>query len=191
MQKNIGSVMGLYPTPVTVCGTVVNGKVNWLTIAHLGVVDHGVLLISVDKNHELSNLGIKENGTVSVNLVNQPMLKAADYCGIAKVATTDKSNVFKYHFGELKGAPIIDEAPLVMECEILNIVEVGNFNNYILKPVHTYVQEEFLNEKGKVDYEKISPILFEFQSAQYLSTGHVIGQCWSYGKDFLTENKEA
>lgn len=187
MQKNIGSVMGLYPTPVTVCGTVVAGKVNWLTIAHLGVAEHGVLLISVDKNHELSNRGIKENGTVSVNLVNQPMLKAADYCGIAKGAKTDKSDVFPYHFGELEGAPIIDVAPLAMECKVMDVVEVGNFNNYILKPVNTYVQEEFLNEKGKVDYEKISPVLFEFQNAQYLSTGKVIGQCWNYGKDFRDE----
>jgi len=187
MQKDIGSVMGLYPTPVTVCGTVVEGRVNWLTIAHVGVVDHGILLISVDKNHELSNKGIQENHTVSVSLVNQDMLEAADYCGIAKAAITDKSNVFKYHFGELKAAPIIDEAPLVMECEVLDMHEVGAFNNYILKPVHTYVQEEYLNEKCKIDYEKISPVLFEFQSAQYLSTGKVIGKCWNYGKDLLNK----
>jgi len=184
MQKNIGSVMGLYPTPVTVCGTVINDRVNWITIAHVGVVDHGHLLISVDKNHELTNEGIKTNQTVSVNMVNQSMLKAADYCGIAKAATTDKSDVFKHHFGEVEAAPIIDEAPLSMACKVIDMVEVGGFNNYILKPVHTYVQEEYLNEKGKVDYEKISPVLFEFQSAQYLSTGKVIAKCWTYGKDF-------
>ncbi len=38
MQKNIGSVMGLYPTPVTVVGTVSEGRVNWLPVAHVGVV---------------------------------------------------------------------------------------------------------------------------------------------------------
>ncbi len=184
MQKNIGSVMGLYPMPVTVCGTVIDGKVNWVTIAHVGVVDHKILLISVDKNHEQTNNGIMENKTVSVNMVNHDMLEAADYCGIAKVAKTDKSNVFEYHFGELKTAPIIDNAPLVMECEVIDVYEVGSFNNYILKPKNTFVQEEFLTENGKVDYEKISPILFEFQSAQYLSTGKVVGKCWNYGKDF-------
>lgn len=31
---------------------------------------------------------------------------------------------------------------------------------------------------------KISPVLFEFQNAQYLSTGKVIGKCRNYGKDF-------
>lgn len=28
MKKNIGSVVGLYPTPSTIIGTVVEGKVN-------------------------------------------------------------------------------------------------------------------------------------------------------------------
>lgn len=184
MQKDIGSVMGLYPTPVTVVGTVVDGQVNFLTIAHVGIVDHGTFLISIDKAHDFSDRGIRENKTVSVSLVNQPMIAAADYCGIAKGAKTDKSKVFKHHFGELNTAPIIDEAPISMECHVIDFFEVGNFTNYILKPLHTYVQEEYLDEKGKIDYQKASPVLFEFQKAQYLSTGTVIGKCWNIGKDF-------
>ncbi len=179
--------MGLYPTPVTVVGTVVDGRVNWLPVAHVGVVEHHTFLISVDKAHEFSNKGIRENKTVSVSLVDQKMLKAADYCGTVKGADTDKSGIFKYHFEQLAGAPIIDEAPLSMECEILDMVEVGNFNNYIVKPVNTYVQEEYLNERNKVNFEKMSPVLFEFQNAQYLSTGNVIGRCWVIGKNYMEE----
>lgn len=42
MQKDMGAVMGLYPTPVTVVGTVLeDGRINWLPIAHVGVVEHG------------------------------------------------------------------------------------------------------------------------------------------------------
>ncbi len=74
-----------------------------------------------------------------------------------------------------------------MECEVLDIVEVENFNNYIVKPKNTYVQEEFLNENGKVDYEKMSPVLFEFQNANYLSTGKVIGKCWVIGKNYMDQ----
>jgi len=184
MQKDIGSVMGLYPMPATVVGVVNEDRVNFLTIAHVGVVEHGVLLVSIDKSHEFSDAAIKKNGVLSVSLINQKMMVAADYCGIAKGAKTDKSGVFKYHFGELEKAPILDDAPVSMECKVINQIEVGNFTNYILKPVHTYVQEECLNEKGKIDYEKVSPVLFEFQSAQYLSTGKVIGKCWSIGKDY-------
>ncbi len=184
MQKDIGSVMGLYPTPVTVVGVVLkDGRTNFLTIAHVGVVEHGHLLVSIDKAHEVSDAAIKENGVLSVSLVDQKMLTAADYCGITKGAATDKSGVFAHHFGELEKAPIIDDAPVCMECRVVDSIEVGNFTNYILKPEHTFVQEECLTEQGKIDYEKASPVLFEFQSAQYLSTGSVI-RYWQMGKEY-------
>ena len=35
----------------------------------MGVVEHGHLLISIDKNHELSDAGIAKNGTASVSFV--------------------------------------------------------------------------------------------------------------------------
>ena len=31
-KKNLGSVLALYPKPMTVVGAVVNGKVNWLVV---------------------------------------------------------------------------------------------------------------------------------------------------------------
>ena len=34
-KKNIGSKLALYPMPVTVVGAEVNGKVNWLLVAHV------------------------------------------------------------------------------------------------------------------------------------------------------------
>lgn len=185
MQKDMGAVMGLYPTPVTVVGTVLeDGRVNWLPIAHVGVVEHGQFLLSVDKAHTLSDGAIFKNRTVSVSLVRQDMLERVDYCGIAKAAQTDKSAVFVHHFDEVGKAPIIDEAPVSMTCRVDKVFEVGNFHNYILKPVHAYVQEEYLTERGKIDYERVSPVLFEFQQARYLGTGEVIGQCWQYGKNY-------
>lgn len=188
MQKDIGSVMGLYPTPVTVVGTVVDDRVNFLTIAHVGVVEHHAFVISIDKNHELSDRGIQQNKTVSVSLVSQNMMQAADWCGIAKGAETDKSAAFVHHFiDDVPGAPIIDEAPVSMACEIVDSFEVGNFTNYVCNPLHTFVQEGCLTPKGKIDYEAASPVLFEFQSAQYLSTGKVIGKCWSVGRDFAPQ----
>ena len=187
MQKDLGSVMGLYPMPVTVVGVVVDGRVNFLTIAHVGVVEHGRLLVSIDKSHRYSDKGIKENKELSVSLVSRKMMEAADYCGIAKGAKTDKSGVFSHHFGELKYAPVIDEAPVSMACKVIDQFKVGNFTNYILEPVHTYVQEECLNERGKINYEKTDSVLFEFQNAQYLSTGGVIGKCWSVGKEIKAD----
>lgn len=185
MQKDIGPVMGLYPTPVTVCGTVLeDGRVNWLTIAHVGVVEHGHLLVSIDAAHELSDAAIAANGAVSVSLVTRDMIEAADWCGIAKAAKADKSGAFAHRFDDVAGAPIIECAPLCMTCKVVDTLAVGNFHNYILEPVHTYVAEEYLTEKGKVDYAKMGPVLFEFSSGQYLACGEIVGQCWREGRDF-------
>lgn len=188
MQKDIGAIMGLYPTPVTVVGTVVDGHVNFLTIAHVGVVEHHAFIISIDKAHELSDRGIRTNRTVSVSLVRQSMVEAADWCGIAKGAKTDKSGAFAHHFiTDVPHAPIIDEAPVSMACEVVDSFTVGNFTNYICNPLHTFVQADCLTEKGKIDYAAASPVLFEFQSAQYLACGPVIGQCWNIGRDFTPQ----
>lgn len=185
MQKDIGSVMGIYPTPVTVVGVVLeDGRTNFLTIAHVGIVEHGLFSISVDQAHTFSQAAIEKNGVVSVSLVNEKMLTAADYCGIAKSATVDKSQVFKHHFDDLNMAPVIDQAPVCMTCKVVSSFSVKNFTNYILEPVHTYVQEEYLNAREKIDYSKVKPVLFEFRNARYLSTGDYLGKCWNMGKDF-------
>lgn len=177
--------MGLYPMPTTIIGTVLeDGRANFFPVAHVGIPEHGHLMISIDKAHVLDDKAISANGVVSVSIVNQRMLEAADWCGIAKAEKTNKSDVFSWHKDELERAPVVEVAPVCMTCSVEQMVPVGNFHNYILKPIHTYVQEECLGDRGRIDYEKVSPVLFEFQSGQYLSTGKVIAKCWNYGKNY-------
>lgn len=77
MLKDIGTVIGLYPTPVTVYGTALeDGCVKWLTIAHVGAIEHERLLASIDKASGLSDSSIVSNGTVSVSLVTRDMVEA-------------------------------------------------------------------------------------------------------------------
>ena len=49
-SESLCSVMGVYLTPVTVVGVRGEDKENFLVIAHVGVVDHGHLLVSIDKS---------------------------------------------------------------------------------------------------------------------------------------------
>ena len=43
MKQNIGQKLALYPTPAMVVGTVgEGGKVNWLLVAHVGIVSGAV-----------------------------------------------------------------------------------------------------------------------------------------------------
>ena len=80
MKKNIGQTLALYPTPAVVVGTEVNGKVNWLLVAHIGIIGHDRILLSMHKAH-YSNQGVKATGKVSVNMVDEAMLQRAE-CGL-------------------------------------------------------------------------------------------------------------
>ncbi len=181
--KNIGKVNALYPTPVTIVGTVVNEKINWINIAHVGIIGVNEIILSINKSHH-SNTGIRENKTLSVSLVNEEMLLRADYVGIMSGKTTDKSNVFEYFNGELENAPLIKDAPITMECKLVDIYETKTHDNFIVTPINTYVRDEYLTIDGNIDYEKAKPILFEMPNRQYLSIDKVVGKCWAVGKEF-------
>jgi hypothetical protein len=58
-MKQIGSVNALYPTPTTLVGANVNGKPNFITVAHIGILTFNVISLGMGKIH-YTNAGIKE-----------------------------------------------------------------------------------------------------------------------------------
>ena len=179
-KQNIGSVLALYPKPMTVIGAEVNGKVNWLVVGHTGIIGHDRILVSMSKSH-YTNQGIKESKKLSVNLVSREMLPKADYVGSVSGASVDKSEVFEYHWGE-NGTPVIDASPLTMECDVVDIYETEGFDNFVCSIANTYAAPDVLDDKGKLDYTRLKPILFEFPTYSYLATGEIIGKCLNLDK---------
>lgn len=178
MKKNLGSQLALYPTPLSVIGAMNNDKPTWTLVAHVGILGHDRLLISLAKAHDI-NAKIKETGKLSINMVSQEILPKADYVGSVSGANVDKSNVFDYEMGQ-GGTPMIKRSPLVIECEVVDNYDANNgFDNFIVKFSNTYVEEENLDEKGKISYRKMKPVLFEFPTYEYLLTGDIIGKCLS------------
>ena len=179
-KQNIGSVLALYPKPMTVIGAEVNGKVNWLVVGHTGIIGHDRILVSMSKSH-YTNQGIKESKKLSVNLVSREMLPKADYVGSVSGASVDKSAVFEYHWGE-NGSPVIDASPLTMECDVVDIYETEGFDNFVCSIANTYAAPDVLDDKGKLDYTRLKPVLFEFPTYSYLATGEIIGKCLNLDK---------
>lgn len=180
-KENIGSLVALYPKPLTVVGAEVNGKVNWLVVGHTGIIGHNRIILSMNDKH-YTNIGIHQTGRLSINLVSREMLPKADYAGSVSGADTDKSTLFAYHIGE-NGAPLIDESPLSMECKVVDEFKTDGFDNFICEVAATYVAKDMLNENGRPDYTRLKPVLFEFPTYSYLATGEVIGRCLALDKE--------
>ena len=179
-KQNLGSVLALYPKPMTVIGAEVYGKVNWLVVGHTGIIGHDRILVSMSKSH-YTNQGIRETKRLSVNLVSREMLSKADYVGSVSGASVDKSEVFAYHWGE-NGTPVIDASPLAMECDVVDIYETEDFDNFVCSIANTYAAPEVLDADGKLDYTRLKPVLFEFPTYSYIATGEIIGKCLNLDK---------
>lgn len=63
-RKVIGGSNGLYPSLTTIVGADIDGKPNWITIAHVGILNHAhgdvpqYLSIGSNSSH-YSNRGIR------------------------------------------------------------------------------------------------------------------------------------
>lgn len=181
MKKNLGKLLALYPMPVTVIGAMDGDKPTWTLVAHVGIIGHDRVLVSLAAPHHINGI-IKKTNKLSINIVDEGFLPEADYVGSVSGAKTDKSKVFDYTAGE-NGTPLISKAPLVIECSVCNIYNTPGFESFICTIDATYVEEEHINSEGKVNYNTLKPVLFEFPTYEYLKTGEVLGKCLSFKKN--------
>lgn len=180
MKKNIGSKLALYPMPITVIGAMNDDKPTWTLVGHLGIIGHDRILVSLAAPHFI-NGKIKKTKKLSINLVDENLLPQADFVGFASGNKIDKSQAFSYEIGEA-GAPVISNSPLTLECSVTDIYETPNFESFICTIDNTYVDEKHLDADGKINYNTLKPVLFEFPTYQYLKTGDVIGKCLTFKK---------
>ena len=178
MKKNIGSQLALYPMPVTVIGAMNGDKPTWTLVAHVGIIGHDRVLVSLAAPHFINGI-IKQGRKLSINVVDEGILPEADYAGSVSGSKTDKSDLFAYEPGA-GGAPVITKAPLSMECSVEDIYNTPGFESFICTIDNTYVEEKYLNTEGKVNYHTLKPVLFEFPTYEYLKTGDVLGKCLSF-----------
>jgi flavin reductase (DIM6/NTAB) family NADH-FMN oxidoreductase RutF len=181
MKIDVGAKNCLYPLPTTLVGTLVNGKPNYITIAHVGIMDGGSVSLGMNKVH-YTNAGIKANCTFSVNIPSVKMVKETDHCGLVSGKTMDKSALFKTFYGKLKSAPMIEECPVNMECELIKTVDFPSHDVFVGRIAATYCDEAVLTE-GVVDFGKVQPILFVMNDRSYWKLGDKFAKAWDVGKD--------
>lgn len=187
MEKvRFGKKCTMYPSLTTIVGADVEGKPNWMTIAHVGIMNHAMgeygqyISIGVHPSH-VTSIGIRKNKEFSVNIPSSDMLELTDYVGIVSGKKTDKSTLFPVTRGELAHAPMIETCPIAIECRLAQTVIVGEHEIFIGEVVETHIDAACLTD-GKPDLAKVDPVLFDFPGLQYWSLGERIGKPWNAGK---------
>jgi flavin reductase (DIM6/NTAB) family NADH-FMN oxidoreductase RutF len=181
MKTELGAKNCLYPLPTVLVGALVNGKPNYVTIAHVGIMDLESVSLGMNKHH-YTNAGIKANKAFSINIPASAMVKETDYCGLVSGKNVHKADLFKTFYGKLKTAPMIEQCSINMECELVKTVDFPNHDIFIGKITNTYCDEAVLTD-GEVDFEKVQPILFVMNDQSYYCLGKKFAKAWSIGKE--------
>ncbi len=182
MEKvNIGRNVSIYPMPVTLVGSMVEGKPNFMAVAWITRVNATppLLAISLNKRHHTAK-GIRENKTFSVNFPRANMVEQTDYCGLVSGRESDKSGLFELFYGDLKTAPMIKSCSLSLECRLSDIFELPTNDLFIGEIMNGYADRESFSE-GKLDVRKIDPLLLTMPDNSYWKVGDCVGAAWSIG----------
>jgi flavin reductase (DIM6/NTAB) family NADH-FMN oxidoreductase RutF len=103
--------------------------------------------------------------------------------GIVSGAKRDKGGLFSLFFGTSKKAPMIEEFPLCVECELDKVVANGSNESFFGDIVGIHADEAIL-KNGKVTWDAFNPLLWSHTNAEYRSVGQVVGNAWEIGKTY-------
>ena len=188
MRKDLGVIPAIYPMPVLMVSAYdENGVVNVMNAAWGMICDMDKIALFIDDEHKTTQ-NIRKVKAFTVSIADKDHMDVADFFGIA---TGNKMlNKFEYTGYHAKksskvNAPIIDEFPVCMECELAEIVDTENMFAVVGKIVNVNADEKVLSENGKIDPSKLNALIFDqFQSGYYVSNEKV-GQAWNAGKELM------
>lgn len=183
MKKNFGKKNWMFPMPVLMIGTYNgDGTPNMMNAAWGGITLEDEITICIDAAHKTwANIAARKAFTVAFGTVET--VRACDYLGIVsgnevldKVAksglTASKS--------EFVNAPVMEELPLVLECELVSMNEENC--NVVGRILNCAVDEAALTD-GKPDAVKMKPICYDPCAHVYRIMGEEVEKAFSCGKE--------
>lgn len=182
MRKNFGVKAMCYPMPVFIIGTYnADGTPNAMNAAWGGISEETEITICVDNTHKTAeNLLARKAFTVS--MATAKYLTACDYVGIVS-GTKEPEKFAKAGFHAVKSefvdAPLIEELPMALECEVISYDE--ETCRLVGRIVNVCADESVLGENGKVDVTKLQPITYDSVNHHYLVLGERVGQAFQDG----------
>jgi len=169
----------IFPTPVVMVSCRDRGPRagNIITIAWTGILssDPPHVGIAIRPERYSYNL-IKDSGEFVVNLPNQDLVYATDYCGVNSGRQVDKFAALGLTAApaSLVAAPMIAECPVNLECRVKQVVDLGAHHYFVSEVVAAHAEQALVLKNGRVDWEKAR--LIAYRQGEYVQLGEALGQ---------------
>ena len=182
MRKNFGAKPWTYPQPVFILATYnEDGTPNAMNAAWGGISEDKELSMCISEGHKTTaNILARKAFTVSMATADQ--LVPCDYVGIASANTVpDKLAKTGWHTtrSAFVDAPLIDELPMAVECRLVSYDPESC--HLVGEIVNVSADESVLDESGKIDPDKLQPILFDPIHNAYRKLGEKAGNAFRDG----------
>jgi flavin reductase (DIM6/NTAB) family NADH-FMN oxidoreductase RutF len=179
-------------TPVWVVGTFDQaGKPNVMTAAWAGICcsQPPCAYVSLRKTtYTYDNLMARKAFTIS--FPSEDYVKEADFFGIASGHNSDKfqaTNLTPVK-SDLVDAPYVKEFPMIIECKVIIVIEIGLHTQFIGEILDVKANEAVLDKNNHPDVTKLKPLVWSIGNMSYRKVGEHVGDSFSVGKQF---NKKA
>jgi len=174
-------------TPVWVVGTYDHdGKPNVMTAAWAGICCSKPPCVYVSLRKATYTYGnIMERRAFTISFPSEAYVKAADYFGLASGRDSDKFSTTGLTAirSDLVDAPYVGEFPVILECKVIKIVEIGLHTEFIGEILDVKADPTVLNENKMPDLEKVKPLICSLENMSYRKVGEHIGKAFRVGKD--------
>ena len=182
MRKNFGAKPMCYPMPVYIIGTYgADGTPNAMNAAWGGISEETEISICISADHKTTE-NILSRKAFTVSMATAKYIAACDYVGIVS-GNKEPDKFAKAGFHATKSqfvdAPLIDELPMALECELISYDPESC--RLVGRIVNVSADESVLGENGKVDVSKLQPITFDPMNNHYLVLGEKVGQAFHDG----------
>ena len=170
----------IVPEGVFIIGTYdENGVPNAMNAAWGIQSDYGEIALFLAKHKTTENL--KKTGAFTVSFATKNTAVISDYFGIESgnnVNKIEKAGVHVHKSAHVN-APIIEEYPLTLECEVK---EWNEEKEMLIGKIVSQQADESILTDGKVDLGKLQPIMYDASFHVYRVIGEVVGKAFSDGK---------
>ena len=187
MNKSLGAKTLIYPAPVLVVGTYDKaGKPNVMTASWGGICCSQPPCVAVSlRKVTYSHGNILERQAFTISIPSEKYVKEVDYFGLVTGRNSDKFAATKLTpvKSKLVDAPYVKEFPLVMECKLVQVVELGLHTQFVGEVIDTKADESIIGDHGAIDIKKLKPLVFTPDTQDYYGIGSFKGKVFSAGKD--------
>lgn len=182
MRKNFGPKPMVYPMPVFILAAYdENGVPDAMNAAWGGISGNDEICMCISPNHKTTK-NFLATGAFTVSMADAEHVVACDYVGVEsgnKVPDKFERAGFHATKSEFVNAPLIDELPMALECEVKSYDPESHC--LIGKILNVCADEKVLNAEGKIDPQKLRPITFDAANGKYIVLGEIVGSAFSDG----------